>query len=235
VALREKRLRSDAAALARVVTDDGPIRLIDSQGDPPERYVLDYHVDGLVVQGNEVVPAAKHRVEVFLTLAYPRQAPQCRMMTPIFHPNIAPHAVCIGDHWSAGESLPALLVRIAEMICLQSYNVKSPLNGDAARWVEEHVDRLPLSHEDYRRLLGDASEPVSLAPTFVPVPVAVPAPVATAPVATSLVAAGDESPAGPSGDLTVSCTICGSAVSVPPGIDGAWLRCPMCGRIFQRS
>ena len=53
----------------------------------------------------------------------------------LFHPNIAPHAICIGDHWSAGEPLVALGIRIGEMIAYQSYNTKSPLNGEAARWV----------------------------------------------------------------------------------------------------
>ena len=66
------------------------------------------------------------------------------MLTPIFHPNIAPHAICIGDHWSPGEPLWSIVARIGEMIAYQSYNTKSPLNGEAARWVDQHVDELPL-------------------------------------------------------------------------------------------
>src|SRR5438128_769306 len=77
-------------------------------------------------------------------LDYPRPPPQCRMLTPIFHPNIAPHAICIGDHWSAGEPLCSIVARIGELIAYQSYNTKSPLNGEAARWTTENVDRLPL-------------------------------------------------------------------------------------------
>lgn len=30
------------------------------------------------------------------------------------------------------------------MLAYQSYNVKSPLNGEAARWVADNQDRLPL-------------------------------------------------------------------------------------------
>jgi predicted Zn finger-like uncharacterized protein len=66
------------------------------------------------------------------------------MLTPVFHPNIAPHAICIGDHWSAGEPLAALVARIGELLAYQSYNTKSPLNGEAARWTSEHLDELPL-------------------------------------------------------------------------------------------
>lgn len=65
-----------------------------------------------------------------------------------FHPNIDPQKICIGDHWSAGQSLASLVVRIGEMLCLQSYNVKSPLNGRAAAWVEENLALLPLERVD---------------------------------------------------------------------------------------
>ena len=34
------------------------------------------------------------------------------------------------------------------MICCQSYNIKSPLNGEAARWTENNVKRLPLDTAD---------------------------------------------------------------------------------------
>ncbi len=29
-------------------------------------------------------------------------SPPCRMLTPVFHPNVDPQKICIGDHWSAG-------------------------------------------------------------------------------------------------------------------------------------
>ena len=92
--------------------------------------------------------------EITLTGGYPRLAPQCRMLTAIFHPNIAPHAICIGDHWAAGESLPHLIVRIAEMLAFQSYNVKSPLNGEAAKWVEQNMGKLPLDTADFNSVLA---------------------------------------------------------------------------------
>ena len=61
----------------------------------------------------------------------------------MFHPNIAPHAICVGDHWSPGESLQSIVTRIGEILAYQSYNTKSPLNGEAARWVEENAHLVP--------------------------------------------------------------------------------------------
>jgi hypothetical protein len=146
-----KRLRADEAMVRSAFAEHPVVRLVEALGDPPERYRFELRVGGLVVVNDDVVPKDTHLLEVFLTLGYPRQAPQCRMLTPVFHPNIAPHAVCIGDHWSAGQSLAAVVLRVAEMLAFQSYNVKSPLNGAAARWVAEHMERLPI---DGRNLAG---------------------------------------------------------------------------------
>jgi ubiquitin-protein ligase len=70
------------------------------------------------------------------------------MLTPVFHPNIDPQKICIGDHWNAGQSLAQLIIRIAEIISFQSYNTKSPLNARAAAWAEQHMDQLPLEKGD---------------------------------------------------------------------------------------
>jgi hypothetical protein len=35
------------------------------------------------------------------------------------------------------------------MLAFQSYNIKSPLNGRAARWVDEHRDRLPIDPQEF--------------------------------------------------------------------------------------
>jgi ubiquitin-protein ligase len=70
------------------------------------------------------------------------------MVTPVFHPNIDPQKICVGDHWSAGQRLAQLIVRIGEMLTYQSYNVKSPLNAKAAAWAELNVTRLPLEQVD---------------------------------------------------------------------------------------
>ncbi len=148
MSVRIKRLLADHRLVTSSFERHPHIAIKEVLGDPPERYRIEFNVRGLVMQSGEVVEKDSHLVEVFLTLGYPRQAPQCRMLTPVFHPNIAPHAVCIGDHWSAGESLASLIVRIGEMITFQSYNTKSPLNGVAARWADENVDRLPIQKID---------------------------------------------------------------------------------------
>lgn len=154
--MRLRRLKADYDRICTMSGGNAPIRIKETRGTPPEKYQIEFLVTSL--QQDPITRALRNHncflAEVNLTSAYPRMAPQCRMVTPVFHPNIAPHAICIGDHWAAGESLTQLLVRIAEMLAYQSYNVKSPLNGEAARWVESNKDRVPTDHRDFTALLS---------------------------------------------------------------------------------
>jgi ubiquitin-protein ligase len=146
---RIRRLQSDYERVVATLARQPHIRLLGTEGNPPEKYTLEFSLPGLVPQGNDAcVPGSTHRAEIFLPLDYPRRPPFCRMITPVFHPNIDPQKICIGDHWSAGQSLAQMIVHIAEMICYQSYNVKSPLNAQAAAWAEQNAAQLPLHKAD---------------------------------------------------------------------------------------
>jgi ubiquitin-protein ligase/ribosomal protein S27E len=147
--VRLRRLQADYEKLRAFLAQQPRIRLIQAQGTPPERYQLEFQIKGLREVDEQLQTVANHMVEISLPLSYPRLPPQCRMLTPVFHPNIAPHAICIGDHWSAGEPLWSMVARIGEMIAYQSYNTKSPLNGEAARWVEANQQQLPLDRTNF--------------------------------------------------------------------------------------
>jgi LSD1 subclass zinc finger protein len=152
--VRLRRLQADYEKMRAFLQRQPRIRLIQTQGSPPERYQLEFQIRGLREVDEKLQAVANHMVEIALPLSYPRLPPQCRMLTPVFHPNIAPHAICIGDHWNAGEPLWSMVARIGEMIAYQSYNTKSPLNGEAARWVESNQDKLPLDKTNF--MLDDA-------------------------------------------------------------------------------
>jgi ubiquitin-protein ligase len=155
--VRLKRLKSDYEAVRRLANKHPKIEIEGVFGNPPEKYRLILRVQSLRERGVELEKADWHRLEVTLPRGYPRDAPLCRMLTPVFHPNIAPHAVCIGDHWTAAESLDGMIQRVGEMLAFQSYNIKSPLNGRAAQWVEEHLTELPTDAEEF--FLEVAAEP----------------------------------------------------------------------------
>ncbi|MFL6216870.1 MAG: ubiquitin-conjugating enzyme E2 [Blastocatellia bacterium] len=146
---RLRRLNADYERVSALFSGHPYIRLLNAEGNPPDRYTFEFQVMSMVPgAGDQVSLGATHRAEIFLPLDYPRRPPFCRMTSPVFHPNIDPQKICIGDHWSAGQSLAHLIVRIAEMLCYQSYNIKSPLNARAAAWAEQNMGLLPLQKID---------------------------------------------------------------------------------------
>jgi ubiquitin-protein ligase len=223
--VRLKRLQADHLKLQDYVRRHPRVQLVQADGDPPERYHLRFQVKSLRQMDDDLVTAEEHLVEVLLPRNYPRVPPACRMLTPVFHPNIAPHAICIGDHWSAGESLPAIVARIGEMLAYQSYNTKSPLNGEAARWVDGHADRLPL--DPVSMVLDESAPPPDLgpAPAVDEIPVVTAAPEETE--VPTVEAVEDEPPPPPAVDR-LPCPTCGALLKVPPEALGRIARCPSC-------
>jgi ubiquitin-protein ligase len=142
---RTRRLMLDHDILRQRFSNWPLIQMTGTAGMPPEVYRFTYRVKGLYVSANgEILEREVHLLEVNLSLGYPRRAPQCRMIAPVFHPNFDENVVCIGDFWAASEGLDDLIIRIGRMIAYQEYNTKSPLNGLAAKWAEQHAHLLPI-------------------------------------------------------------------------------------------
>jgi len=170
---RTRRLMLDHEMLTSRLANWPVIQITGTAGMPPEIYRIAYHLKGLYVAANgQILERLAHVMEINLSLGYPRRAPQCRMLTPVFHPNFDDAQVCIGDFWAASEGLDDLVVRIGRMICYQEFNTKSPLNGLAAKWVEQNAALLPI---DTRNVA-----PPAMNSNPAPPPVETPAPADTA-------------------------------------------------------
>jgi ubiquitin-protein ligase len=237
--VRLRRLQADFDKLREYVNRHPRLQLIQADGTPPERYQLDYRIRGLRQKDDELLVVKSHMVEIALPLGYPKLPPQCRMLTPIFHPNIAPHAICIGDHWSPGEPLWSIVARIGELIAYQTYNTKSPLNGEAARWVEEHLDEVPL--DPVSMMLEEAaaarpsgpSRPAAQAAAPRPTPAAPRPAAATAPRPQP--APAPRPPAAPAASadnsLRFPCPKCGVKLRFAAEHAGKPVRCPRCQNV----
>lgn len=168
---RTRRLKLDYDTLMRRFADSSVIRITGTAGLPPEMYQFQYRLKGIYVNpAGEILERDTHVLEVQLSLEYPRRAPQCRMLTPVFHPNFDDASVCIGDFWAASEGLDDLVIRIGRMIAYQEYNTRSPLNGLAAKWAAEHTNLLPIDGT----VVAPPLEGAPAAESTVPPPPAVP-------------------------------------------------------------
>ena len=213
---RIRRLQSDYEKMTRRFGRSSLIRIESTDGVPPEKYVVTYSIKGLYAEPDGTLKERSlHRMEVNLTLGYPRRQPQCKMLTPIFHPNITESSVCAGDFYAASEGLDDLIIRIGRMIAYQAFNVKSPLNGIAARWAEKNDSRLPV---DPRELAPSESTSPSAAPASQPPPLRGSAHIAINPTDIS-----GTSPAAPhKGDDSLKITREDQANAIRLQIDAAW-------------
>src|SRR6476661_5106056 len=160
---RIRRLKLDHDSLFKRFSGWLVIRIVGTAGMPPELYRFQYSIRGLyVAPDGAILERNDHLLEVNLSLGYPRRAPQCRMLTPVFHPNFDDSSVCIGDFWAASESLDDLIIRIGRMISYQEYNTKSPLNGLAAKWAAQNSGLLPVDPRPIAPPLEQAVEESSL-------------------------------------------------------------------------
>jgi ubiquitin-protein ligase len=251
--VRLKRLQADFDRLTRLCARHPRLQLLRVEGEPAEKYQLEYRVTSMRQKDGVLLTVDSHVVEIVLPRDYPRTPPLCRMLTPVFHPNIAPHAICIGDHWSAGESLPSLVTRIGEMLAYQSYNTKSPLNGEAAKWTDQNIERLPLDGVNMQveepgngqpapppplaraQVAGTAVAP-PLPPPRVPIAPAPQPPLAVSPVpppAAPAPAAPVRARVDPMTSL-VTCPGCGAKIRAKPEL-GAQVRCPRCKTVLLLS
>jgi ubiquitin-protein ligase len=159
---RIRRLKLDYDTLIQRFANWPLIQVSGTAGMPPEVYRISYQIKGLYVSPTgEILERDTHQLEVNLSLGYPRRAPQCRMLAPVFHPNFDEGSVCIGDFWAASEGLDDLIVRIGRMIAYQEYNTKSPLNGLAAKWAAQNASLLPIDTRNIAPPSG-ATEPASV-------------------------------------------------------------------------
>jgi ubiquitin-protein ligase len=174
---RIRRLKLDHDSLCKRFSGWPLIRIVGTAGMPPELYRFQYLIRGLyVAPDGAILERNDHLLEVNLSLGYPRRAPQCRMLTPVFHPNFDDSSVCIGDFWAASESLDDLIIRIGRMISYQEYNTKSPLNGLAAKWAAQNSSLLPVDPRPIAPPLEQLIEEPTLLTPSVPQSLAAPIP-----------------------------------------------------------
>lgn len=153
--IRETRLRNDYQRLRELVNRSELIRIMASEGDPPERYLIRFTCKGIdrLDSSNRPVLRDVHEVSIYLHAEYPLKQPQLKWQTPIFHPNIhITGAVCIGAWWPA-KTLDELLLTLGEMVQYKNLGPKDPMNSKAAAWALRNRHLFPI---DPRPLKGES-------------------------------------------------------------------------------
>jgi ubiquitin-protein ligase len=145
---RLRRLAADSEILRTEFAGHPNITVIPLRPEPSDAYRVAYKLRGVVLSADgETAYADQHTVTVQLPAGYPRDKPLVTADTAVFHPNFGANPgeeVCIGDYWSPARGLADIIVAVGEMIQFQRYNVRSPLNSVAARWVAANESAFPV-------------------------------------------------------------------------------------------
>jgi hypothetical protein len=148
--------RREALALA-AASDLLEVEPLDLQ-----RYLVTFRCRGLVRDASGAV--REHdcfRVGVFLAEGYLREVHPAQVLTwldpaEIFHPNIGPPFVCIGDV-APGTPLVDLIHRCYELISGENVTMQHGLNEVACAWARRNRERFPVDTRPIKRAAGEAA------------------------------------------------------------------------------
>jgi ubiquitin-protein ligase len=98
---RSIRLEADLRDM-KAYKKDSTILDFEGKGDPPEQYTITYHGNSLVPDGKSGVKVGDiQQVRLSMGPMYPVERPNIDWQTPIVHPNISSHSVCLGNFSNA--------------------------------------------------------------------------------------------------------------------------------------
>ncbi len=119
-------------------------------GTAPEKYLILYTCKGLVKSKEEIISqSSRHMMEVVFGWRYPTEPPTFIWHTDIWHPNFKTPYICIqGRSFAVGLTLDQIVPEVGRMIQYQNYNLKDPLNREAAEWAGKNPRLFPVDDRD---------------------------------------------------------------------------------------
>lgn len=147
---KKVRLQKDYEELLRLSQGRDGLLSFEHRGAPPTYYKFTITLKGLKLEGEQAVVHEHHAFELKLGAYYPSEPPDVTWLTPIFHPNIRGQAVCHSQQWSPAWSLADFVIELGDMIRMDKFNTKSPLDRKAAAWAEKERPRFPLDERSLR-------------------------------------------------------------------------------------
>lgn len=141
----EERLIKDHEKVIQTIRKYGNIFLVNTSGDPPDEYDIEYKVRGYALTTDgKIVIRKHHRIKIKIPFGYPHFPPTVKPLSPIFHPAVDDYVMPIANYWEENKSLPDLVVHIGNMLCGAVHDTESAFNERAAEYYQKHKKDLPL-------------------------------------------------------------------------------------------
>lgn len=141
------------ARVQRLVADSDIFTILAKAGNPPSRYLCSLtHIEHLVKSGDGLVQHS-HDPIVF-EIHLPPDYLYCTdghlglktvsLLTPVFHPNVGGHALCLGDAFHPGTPVDEIVRMVYEVVSYQNVtsDERNAFNHEACRYFREHAEEL---------------------------------------------------------------------------------------------
>lgn len=140
---RLRRLSKDHQTIVYRFSGHPHVKVEALEGQPPERYRVEFRLPGLVRDDRTAKIAEHHVCEIELSSTYPREPPRVLARTPLFHPNVVGH-YCFADYWAPSQPLADVIEKVGDMIQWRVFSIESALDPVAAGYGQEHPDIFPI-------------------------------------------------------------------------------------------
>ena len=116
----EQELIDDHVKVVETIRKYKNILLINTAGDPPDEYDIEYKVRGYsLTTDGKVIVSKHHRIKIKIPFGYPHFPPTIKPLSPIFHPEVDDYVVPIANYWEKNKSLPDLIIHIGNITSTQ--------------------------------------------------------------------------------------------------------------------
>lgn len=140
-----EKLQAIYEELVASFADSPIIRVVPIDGNPPEKYKIVYHVPSIYKdEQGTIAQSSTQEIQISISFGFPHFPPSCKPLTPIYHPDFDPAAICIGDSWKESPSVVKLISHIGRMLTGEVYSTTNAFNVDAVQWYTNNHQQLPF-------------------------------------------------------------------------------------------
>jgi ubiquitin-protein ligase len=139
---RLAQLKTDKNEMEKLVANNSAISFTTDGKDIPSLYTVTFRCKSFIgppnKEGGRPETGDLHRITIYLSTEYPREAPLLTWETPVFHPNVGLEGqVCLGQllkQYLPGMGLRGVVMMIDEMLHWRNYDMLGAFNQEAAQW-----------------------------------------------------------------------------------------------------
>ena len=148
--IANKQLEAIFKEISETFKSNPSVSVNPGEGSPPDRYEVTYAIVGVHQDKNKEIREVKqHTIAITIPFGFPHFPPNCKPISPIFHPDFDQAAICIGDFWDKDSTITDLIIHIGHMISGEIFSTDNAFNEEAVLWYKQHKDRLPFEVLDF--------------------------------------------------------------------------------------